>query len=757
MAKNIVLLSDGTGNSSGKLFKTNVWRLYQALDLSESSASKQIAYYDDGVGTSSFKPMALVGGAFGWGLKRNVIDLYTFLCWNYEQGDKIYAFGFSRGAFTIRVLTGLIVDQGLVQATSKIKLKKLALQAFRDYRRAHFKTISGIEQPCRALRDMVIPNPELRPVAERSQPQIRFLGLWDTVAAYGLPIDELTRAFNSVFPLSTPDRNLSNKIERACHAVALDDERNTFHPVLWNEADQPQNDESEHVREERISQVWFTGMHANVGGGYADDALSYVSLNWMIQEAQHAGLSFKSQQLEDIKNTANTNGKLYNSRHGVGGVYRYLPRKLSLLTHTDDITQEQVIIDRPKIHHSVFDRISASADGYAPFNLPDRYAVVGADGSIVDIDSDKSGATDSDYLPLEHSTQAQHRANQQESIWNLVWYKRVAYFSNIGLAFVLLLFPLLFPAGKACSGLACALVPIFDKLSSLLPSFAKPWFDAFSSHPGKFLTIALLSGILLYINAVLRGRMFDQMRMLWKKTLDDPAREFSGSLEPPNDWLYKFRNHPTYQAFFKLMKRWILPWLFGLIAVYLIVAAISQGLFALMNAGGWVCADMQAKTINQSASFFFSSNILCNRSGIELKQGNRYSLTIQISKDQLWKDASINAELTGLKQDQVKWPMHLALPFRRHVQEPWFKPIAKFGAYGTSEVSLNFEIKEHSEKNQIWTTEITPLRDGQLFLFVNDAILPVPKNWQVFYKNNKGKISVTVEVLPPLSVVMCQC
>src|SRR5262252_7343781 len=106
MPKNIVLLSDGTGNSSAKVFRTNVWRLYQALDLSQPE--RQIAFYNDGVGTSSFKPAAILGGAFGWGLKRNVIDIYTFLSRNYERGDRIYCFGFSRGAFTIRVLAGLI-------------------------------------------------------------------------------------------------------------------------------------------------------------------------------------------------------------------------------------------------------------------------------------------------------------------------------------------------------------------------------------------------------------------------------------------------------------------------------------------------------------------------------------------------------------------------------------------------------------------------------------------------------------------------
>src|SRR5206468_4629558 len=113
MSTNIILLSAGTGNSSAKLFKTNVWRLFQILDLRDPKS--QVAYYDDGVGTSSFKVFAILGGIFGFGLKRNVIDIYSFCCRNYQAGDKIYGFGFSRGAFTIRVVAGFIARVGLLR------------------------------------------------------------------------------------------------------------------------------------------------------------------------------------------------------------------------------------------------------------------------------------------------------------------------------------------------------------------------------------------------------------------------------------------------------------------------------------------------------------------------------------------------------------------------------------------------------------------------------------------------------------------
>src|ERR1700730_9652376 len=123
MAKKIILLSDGTGNAAGKVWRTNVWRLFQSLEL---KSSDQIAIYDDGVGTSSFKPLAILGGVFGWGLKRNVLNLYKFLCRNYKQGDRIFAFGFSRGAFTVRIVVGLVLNQGLVEFANEDELDKKA-------------------------------------------------------------------------------------------------------------------------------------------------------------------------------------------------------------------------------------------------------------------------------------------------------------------------------------------------------------------------------------------------------------------------------------------------------------------------------------------------------------------------------------------------------------------------------------------------------------------------------------------------------
>ena len=151
--KNIILLSDGTGNAASRVWKSNVWRVFESLDL---RSDNQVAFYDDGVGTSSFRPLAILGGAFGWGLKRNVLDIYKFLCVNYQPGDKIYGFGFSRGAFTMRVVIGLILHQGLVTGDTEAEIYAKAKMAYRAFRAARFHTVLRFEWIFRVIRDVLL-------------------------------------------------------------------------------------------------------------------------------------------------------------------------------------------------------------------------------------------------------------------------------------------------------------------------------------------------------------------------------------------------------------------------------------------------------------------------------------------------------------------------------------------------------------------------------------------------------------------------
>jgi len=180
---------------------------YQALDL---SSTRQVAFYDDGVGTSSLKPLAVLGGAFGWGLKRNVLALYTFLlCRNYQpatgnrEADRIYGFGFSRGAFTMRVLIKFVLSQGLVtNFNSNDDLHQKALWLYREFRKDH-STRFRIEAAARAVRDLVLWPFRPDTIEVRRVTEIRFLGLWDTVDAYGLPVEELKKGIDRyLWPLA---------------------------------------------------------------------------------------------------------------------------------------------------------------------------------------------------------------------------------------------------------------------------------------------------------------------------------------------------------------------------------------------------------------------------------------------------------------------------------------------------------------------------------------------------------------------------
>ena len=292
-SRNLVVLSDGTGNSSAKLFRTNVWRIYEALHL---NCDDQLALYDDGVGTASFKPLALLGGAFGFGLKRNVLDLYCFLSRNHQvadnfdeapgdpaRHDKIFAFGFSRGGFTARVVAGLVANQGLICAAKND----------RDWigsRSGRIAPIVSIDiatpSVCGSCACSVTRSCASRTAFFGSKPYdpsknrkvgIEFLGVFDTVAAYGLPVDELTRGWDRwVWPMLPRDSSLHERVKFARQALAIDDERQTFWPLLWDEDSDREKRKNVEFRHplDRIKQVWFAGMHSNVGGGYADDALS---------------------------------------------------------------------------------------------------------------------------------------------------------------------------------------------------------------------------------------------------------------------------------------------------------------------------------------------------------------------------------------------------------------------------------------------------------------------------------------------------
>jgi uncharacterized protein (DUF2235 family) len=457
--KNIVLLSDGTGNSAAKKNKTNVWRLYEALDLHDRH---QIAMYDDGVGSRDSTWSKILGGAFGFGLKRNVIELYKYLCRNYraaeqnndDKADRIYLFGFSRGAFTVRVLAGLITVIGLCcDYDSEEDLDRKALENYRKYReRYHHGFLSKL---INLFRD----KPE---VCANIHPDIQFIGVWDTVDAYVFPMDELAILWDFlIYPIRFPDQDLSPKVKGACHALAVDDERQTFHPVMWNEKGETG----------RIEQVWFPGVHADVGGGYPKRSLSLVALDWMISKVEAClikdGLVFIDDIREHYHCQSDWNGPQHDSRSGLAMYYRYKPRNIEYINHD---TQAGVHIEKARIHRSVFERIRGRSQPYAPTGIPETYELIG---------------TDEETLPYETSQQSARRSAALNYALDVIYWRRWLYFALwlLTVALIASRFYLPWQEGGICKGSACFIDPFIQYLIDTLPDSMAGWFEALRQNP----------------------------------------------------------------------------------------------------------------------------------------------------------------------------------------------------------------------------------------------------------------------------------
>jgi uncharacterized protein (DUF2235 family) len=739
MAKRrIVVLSDGTGNSSAAVWRTNVWRTFEALDLSNSD---QVAFYDDGVGTSSFKPLALLGGAFGYGLKRNVIDIYKFVCRNYRgDDDDIFGFGFSRGAFTIRVVSGLILDQGLVQASSESELDRLATAAFNDYRRRKYHTVWWD-----ILKKNRVISPSTTATGNRPVSKIRFLGLWDTVAAYGSPVDEMTRGVNKwIWPLELPSRVLNPRVERACHALALDDERTTFHPVLWDESQEPTtaSEEVRQISDERISQVWFSGMHSNVGGGYPDDSLARIPQYWIMTEAQKCGLRFKSSPNADPDSLINTSsardkdGRLYDSRSGLGGYYRYGPRNLAELCHdkVSDTPGDQVDIRLPKMHESVFRRIQNNAHPCAPLGIPGRYEVVTDSGQILPPQAN----------PYETPLQSEARAKAQESVWNTVWQRRIVYFATVLATTALFIFPLLksFPASDEYSSPVRWISDFIRLISSFLPSIAKPWVDGYARSPITFVVLSAIAAALTWLGLSLASRIKSDMSSIWQSAVvghQTVAR-------PYDNWIFRLRTNSAYVAAKQLWKFRLGPGLSAIFVLYAGIMLANHLAYIVLDDAGFVCTGSAAPTPmarGEQRTLVFNPSSICSATGILFDNGGRYAIVIK-ANEPFWYDWNIPTSPAGfysLDAPHVwqKALMILAVPMRRELTRPWFRIVARNGSTGGEESFLDPDPKDHTIDEVLRAT-----RDGELFLFVNDAVIGIPGLTDAFYGNNVGTAAVTI-------------
>lgn len=265
--KRIIICADGTWNRPEENieedFPTNVLKFARGIAPKDAEDTKQIVFYDWGIGSYHDN---ITGGGFGAGLEKNVMDGYRFLVHNFEPGDEIYLFGFSRGAYTVRSLCGFLNNCNILKGSESNRI----VEAFDLYKNPDHTPMDDYTVDWRnkySIEDSNI---------------VTFIGVWDTVGAMGLPF--------SFFGLIKDqhrfyDNKLGSNVKTARHALSLDERRDDFEPTIWN----PNNNVD-------LKQVWFAGVHSDIGGGYENDPdetiLSDIPMTWLMKEAKSVGLTF---------------------------------------------------------------------------------------------------------------------------------------------------------------------------------------------------------------------------------------------------------------------------------------------------------------------------------------------------------------------------------------------------------------------------------------------------------------------------------
>lgn len=370
--KRLILCNDGTWNSptqedNGILAPTNVVKLYNALAPQDHQGQPQTTYYHPGVGAEGHALDRITGGAVGTGIGRHLRSAYHWLATHYAPGDAIYIFGFSRGAFTARSLGGWL-GRGLLdlrEVPSKTAWQRVdaAYLAYQRY--------TAREEDTRAwARDADFDGvPTWRFFHGEAATPVRFIGVWDTVGALGVPDDfELLNLFDNGKKWRFHNTALGKHVQTARHAMALDEIRASFTVTRWSNAAG-----SPHAHPD-AQELWFPGVHSNVGGGYANTDLSDGALLWMLEQAEAAGLAFRP----GITSTLQPNplGVLHNSYKGAFAKLRSRPRKIEAMVPAQEA----------RFHHSARTRQAASPIAYPAYHPTVELAVGGS--HTVDIHAD---------------------------------------------------------------------------------------------------------------------------------------------------------------------------------------------------------------------------------------------------------------------------------------------------------------------------------------------------------------------------------
>lgn len=383
--RNLIVLLDGTGNEIGKNL-SNVLKFFRIL----VKDGQQLVYYDPGVGTVGQPSMwgrlkqksrAVFGLMVGLGLDENVLDAYSWLCRAYREGDRVYLLGFSRGAYSARVLAGFIHLVGLLRP-EQLNICGYALVAYKRSSERHDLSIGWT----------------FKRVAASRRVTIRFLGVWDSVASVIAPRPDRLYLIPDLQFLPYTRENPSVEIFR--QAAAIDERRRMFRLYRWKDGQEYQEDpfDKSTWKEQKSRQVWFAGVHSDVGGGYPEDesGLSKYPLLWMVEQAVEAGLRIRTRMLNHLvlgAERANERSrhdyvgpdhtaKVHTSLKNAWWLLEPIPklakwmewRRPSLLGLYIPWAEPRPIPEGASIHQSVIDRMAALPT-YRPPNLPARYDI----------------------------------------------------------------------------------------------------------------------------------------------------------------------------------------------------------------------------------------------------------------------------------------------------------------------------------------------------------------------------------------------
>jgi len=360
--KRLIVCFDGTWNKpeqedNGVIAPTNVFKIHNAIADVDVNNVKQLKYYHPGVGGENKGIVAeMIGGAFGAGISRHIQSAYYWLASHYAEGDEIYLYGFSRGAFTARSLGGML-SRGLLDL-SENKLTKPA----KPWERVKKAYDEGYRKKGATIDDWAEDGWAF--FNDKGQTPIHFIGVWDTVGALGIPDDlELLNLLDDKKAWEFHDTSLGDHVAHARHAMAIDEIRSSFTETRWSNA----------LDHHDAVEKWFPGVHGDVGGGYADTDLANEALQWMMTESEAIGLGFRVGVKELIK--GNPLGNMHNSYKGAFKMLRSRPRNIPAmdvknkdLFHAGALLRQQISpIDYPAYHptHILEVEESVAVDIYA--------------------------------------------------------------------------------------------------------------------------------------------------------------------------------------------------------------------------------------------------------------------------------------------------------------------------------------------------------------------------------------------------------